>query len=805
MSREARIARLRVVSAACAAFAAVVGAVVLAGWILDDDALKGSMFSGVTMKANTAVGHLSIAGSLLLLGREQRSAGATWLGRALALLAIALGVATLSQHLFGWDLHIDELLFREEAGAIATQSPNRMGPPASTCLPLLGLSLLMIDRGGRRAATPSQILALVVAAAALVSVLGFVFDVQQLFGIAQYTGISFPTAVTFIVVALGIFAARPTAGVMERLVADDTGALLVRRLLPAAVALPIGLMYLRVLGERAGLYDLYFGRALVVFTFIVTFAALVWVTGSIVSRQERDGLRAEAALRDRLVQTIAVLRDSEAMFRTLGEAIPDLLWMTDADGRALYRNPAWGRYTGDQEPFAGAWEAGTHADDRPHLRENRRAANELGEPFELEVRFLRHDGVHRWFSFRTVPIKDDDGRVVKWITTGTDIEEQKLAQLVLRDSDRRKNEFLATLAHELRNPLAPVRNAVQILRLPRTQPAQAQWAHAVIDRQVDHLTRLIDDLMDVSRITHDKLELRKARVALGEIVAGAIESSRHAIDGSRHRLEVDLPAEPIHLDADAIRLVQVFMNLLTNAAKYTPAGGRITLAAARDGAAVVVRVSDTGVGIAPDHLPNLFEMFYQPEEVRQRSKEGLGLGLALVRHLVRLHGGTVDAASPGRGEGSVFTVRLPVAPLEELLAPTRPASAVDRALRLRSRRALVVDDNADAAESLGVLLRFEGAEVETAHDGDQALSVAARVRPHLVLLDIGLPKKNGYDVAREIRTFAWGADSLIIAMTGWGQPHDRARSREAGFDHHLVKPVSLDAILDLVDGRSGET
>ena len=687
MSRDARVARLHKVSFVCAAFAATVGAVVLAGWILDNDALKGSVFSGITMKANTAVAHLAIGASLALLAPEERSAARTWVGRGFAVFAAVLGLATLSQHLFGWNLGIDQFLFREAPGSPATQSPNRMGPPASTCFPLLGLALLALDREPRGRASVSQRAALLVAAASLVSVLGYMFNVQQLFGIAKYTGISFPTAVTFIVVAVGIYSARPTWGPMGRLVADDSGALLVRRLVPAAILLPIGLMYVRVLGERAGLYDLYFGRALVVFSFIAIFAGLVWVTGGVITRQEHTAQNAEAALRNKLFETIAVL---------------------------------------------------------------------------------------------------------------------ERAQLLLGDSDRRKNEFLATLAHELRNPLAPVRNAVEILRTPGTQPGEAQWAHAVIDRQVDHLTRLIDDLMDVSRITHDKLELRKSPTTLQEIVSGAVESSRHAIDESRHRLKIELPDESIHLDADAIRLVQVFMNLLTNAAKYTPPGGRITLTAVCEGPEVVVRVADTGVGIAPDHMPHLFEMFYQTEEVRQRSKEGLGIGLALVRHLVRLHGGTVDVESAGRGEGSVFTVRLPLA-TEPAVAAPRGAVAPDRSQRLRSRKALVVDDNTDAAESLGFLLRFEGAEVETAHDGDEALTVAERVKPDLVLLDIGLPKRNGYDVAREIRGFEWGAQSVIIAMTGWGQPHDRARSREAGFDHHLVKPVSLDTILDLVDDPSRET
>jgi hypothetical protein len=313
VSREVRAARLQKVSVVCAGFAAAVGAVVLAGWILDNDALKGSMFSGITMKANTAMAHLAIGASLVLLAPQERSAARTWAGRALALFAAVLGLATLSQHFFGWNLGIDELLFAEAPGSPATQSPNRMGPPASTCFPLLGFALLALDREPRGRASVSQRAALLVAAASLVSVLGYVFNVQQLFGIAKYTGISFPTAVTFIVVAVGIYSARPTWGPMGRLIADDSGALLVRRLVPAAILLPSGLMYLRVLGERAGFYDLYFGRALVVFSFIAIFAGLVWVTGGVVTRQEQTAQSAEAALRNQLFEAIAVLERAQLL------------------------------------------------------------------------------------------------------------------------------------------------------------------------------------------------------------------------------------------------------------------------------------------------------------------------------------------------------------------------------------------------------------------------------------------------------------------------------------------------------------
>lgn len=371
----------------------------------------------------------------------------------------------------------------------------------------------------------------------------------------------------------------------------------------------------------------------------------------------------------------------------------------------------------------------------------------------------------------------------------------------LKEADRRKDEFLATLAHELRNPLAPVRSAVQVLRLKGPDQPELRWSRDVIERQVQHLTRLIDDLMDISRITRNKLELRKQRVELTQVIKGAIESSRSVMEQCGHQLVVDLPSEPIYLQGDLVRLAQVFLNLLNNAAKYTERGGRIWLSAMRQGDKVVVRVKDTGIGIPPKQLSRLFEIFFQVDRTLERSQGGLGIGLSLVRRLVELHGGTVEAHSEGFGKGSEFIVRLPVI-VERVTLPQsdEPSSASD--FKSASRRIVVVDDNRDSADALAMLLQVYGYETDTAYDGVEGVEAAERLRPDAVLLDIGMPRLNGYDACRFIREKPWGKSLVLIAMTGWGQEEDRRRTIAAGFDAHIVKPVDPTDLMKLIDSLS---
>jgi PAS domain S-box-containing protein len=374
----------------------------------------------------------------------------------------------------------------------------------------------------------------------------------------------------------------------------------------------------------------------------------------------------------------------------------------------------------------------------------------------------------------------------------------------LRSHDRHKDEFLATLAHELRNPLAPIRNALQVMRLAKGDPSALHESQTMIDRQVQQMVRLIDDLLDLSRISRGKIELRKERIDLADALESALETSRPLIEESRHRLETDLAAEPMPLDADLTRLAQVFLSLLNNAAKYTAPGGRIWLSSAREGDWAVVRVRDSGVGIPPQMLARIFEMFTQVERSLDRAQGGLGIGLTLVRRLVEMHGGTVEARSEGLGKGSEFVVRIPLAFQTQAASADRSPDGTSPAPALARRRILVVDDNEDAANSLATLLRFKGHDVRTAYDGISAVDVAALYQPDVILLDVGLPRLNGFDAARRIRESEHGKDVILIALTGWGHAEDRRRSKEAGFDHHYVKPADpnvLDTLLNSLDGN----
>ncbi len=381
----------------------------------------------------------------------------------------------------------------------------------------------------------------------------------------------------------------------------------------------------------------------------------------------------------------------------------------------------------------------------------------------------------------------------------------------LKEADRKKDEFLAVLAHELRNPLAPVRNAISILRSGQSPSPKLQWTYDVIDRQVRQMSRLVDDLLDVSRIASGKIELRRERVELAQAVRIALETSRPVIERGGHQLTVRMPPDPIWVDADLARLAQILSNLLNNAAKYTHAGGHIWLSAEKVNTSitrgavevssgpgeVVLRIRDNGIGIAPEMLRRIFDMFTQAGRSGDQSQGGLGIGLTLVKRLAEMHGGHVEAHSEGVGRGSEFLLRMPLS--AETAANDPHAKDAEPEPAARPRRILVVDDNRDAADSLSMLLHTGGHEVRVAYDGLEAVGAAVAFRPDVVLLDIGLPKLSGYEAARRIRD-ARGSEVLLVAVTGWGQAEDRRRAQEAGFDHHLTKPVDPEAIARLIDG-----
>jgi PAS domain S-box-containing protein len=388
--------------------------------------------------------------------------------------------------------------------------------------------------------------------------------------------------------------------------------------------------------------------------------------------------------------------------------------------------------------------------------------------------------------------------IVRDITDRKKLEDELQRRLhELAENDRQKNEFLAMLAHELRNPLAPMRNALHLLRMPGASSQVASSALDIMGRQLHHLIRLVDDLLDVSRIIQGKIELRHETVDLGSVIERAVETARPAADARHHRLEIEVPPDPVFVQGDALRLAQVVANLLTNAAKYSPDGSRIKITACAEGGDAVLRVRDAGIGIAPEVLPHIFDLFVQADASLARSEGGLGVGLTLVKRLIEMHGGTVSAESAGAGQGSEFCIRLPaVAPQRALDHPTAQRSHVTDALR---RRVLVVDDNVDAAESVAMILRLSGFDVRCIYEGTSVLETAKSYHPDVVVLDIGLPGMDGYQVARQLRSDPQLKGTPLVAVTGYGKEEDRQASKSAGFDYHLTKPVDPMALQALLE------
>ena len=516
-------------------------------------------------------------------------------------------------------------------------------------------------------------------------------------------------------------------------------------------------------------------------------------------------LERRVALRTQELEASALrVRASEERFRSLAESMPHLVWEADAAGRATYHNQRWYDYTGAPAGAAlgDRWLDYFHGDDRDFaVNEWRKAIASQGEyPVDIEVRIRRSDGGHRWFRLTGEPVLDANGALDRWVGTCTDIEERRRAEEGLREADRRKDEFLAMLAHELRNPLAPIRNAVRLLRQTGENESAASWSRDVIERQVDQLTRLVDDLLDVSRITRGKIHLQVGPLDLASIITGAIETSRPMIDARRHELIVRLPEGPVPVSGDLVRLTQVVSNLLNNAAKFQDEGGWISVSVAREDDWAVVRVADRGIGIPSGMIDSVFDLFAQVERTMDRAESGLGIGLSLVRSLVQMHGGRVSASSGGRGRGSEFCVRLPcLATPVSSTASSSPGPGPERPLPGLS--VLIVDDNQDAADSLALLLNLRGYRTLVTHDGDAALEAAERAHPQVILLDLGLPGLDGFEVCRRLRS-GGHEKAVIVAITGYGQDEDRRRSRTAGFDAHLVKPVNPDELVKLVESSA---
>ncbi len=514
---------------------------------------------------------------------------------------------------------------------------------------------------------------------------------------------------------------------------------------------------------------------------------------------QRIALAREQAAREAAERMAEALRASEERFRLASEAVNGFIYEVDVASGRMTVSPGLHELLGYPREEARSlawWDHRLHADDRAPMRTARQGFLQDGlRQYRCEYRVRHRDGRYLHIWDQGLVVRDAAGKATRLIGNVVDITERKRAEEGLAEANRRKDEFLAMLAHELRNPLAPIRNAVQVLGLQASLEPGLQWAKDIIDRNVGQMARLVDDLLDVSRITRGKIRLQKEPIELAPVVSQAAEISRPLIDERRHAFRVSAPDKPIWVNGDATRLAQVVANLLNNAAKYTDEGGRIELILEQLGDEAVMRVSDTGVGLPPEMLEEVFGLFTQVDRSCDRAQGGLGIGLTLVRRLIEMHGGRVEAFSNGPGQGTEFVARLPA-----LVKTASPAASAEPAAKasVERLRVLVVDDNEDAAKSMAMLLRMAGHELRTAHDGLAAIETAEEFRPDVVLLDIGLPGMDGYEVARRLRAATSLNAAVLVALTGYGQEEDRRKSSDAGFDHHLVKPVDLQALDDLL-------
>jgi PAS domain S-box-containing protein len=775
-------------------YAISTGIVTIIGWTMGLPRLTDWAGSGISMFPNAAVCSIACGFALICLKHADRSQSIRVAARCFGSLAMIIGGLTLLEHITGSSFGIDEVITHGTWGQKGALSPNRMGVPASTSFLLLGIGAIL-STGTCRQRHIACILSLFPIIIASLSLVGYWFGASQLYGIARYTAVAWPTSTAIFALGIGLVAVLRDCGLTEFFLRPDSGGLMARRLLLPVIGIPLVLGWGRIAGLESGLIDDSFGTALRTLFEIALFLGVIWWTADCVRRHES---MAHNAAKARYA--------SEQRFIRFMHALPGLAWIKDSEGRYVYANEAAIQaFQRSKEELYGS----TDADFLPEetateFINNDRIALRQTAGMQFVESLRTSDGIVHSSLVTKFPIYGSDGHTLFVGGIAIDITDRLHAENELKDAHRRKDEFLATLAHELRNPLSPIRCSVEICRT-QEDPEKLTWALDVIDRQVRQMARLLDDLLDISRISHGKLTLRRENVELARVIASAVETSQPLRDNVGQPLEIELPEDRVFLHADPVRLEQVFANLLNNAAKYAGRGSRVILKATTTGDSVHVSVRDNGTGIPAERLADIFEMFSQVQSTTSGTHAGLGIGLALVRGLVHLHSGKIQARSEGIGRGCEFIVSLPLhtgdpkGDLTDLSNEATMLANSDAAEPFQqSLRVLVTDDLPDSADSLSRFFRSKNHKVRTAYDGAEALTNAADFRPHVMLLDIGMPKLGGDEVCRRIRQEAWGKDVFIIAITGWGQESDRRLTAEAGFDLHLIKPVDIEELLAIV-------
>jgi PAS domain S-box-containing protein len=773
--------RLRRWTTGLACYALAGGIVSFAGWVLDAPRLTDWFGNGISIQPNTCLAVIFASASLLCLGAERRRA-ATVFGALVAFI----GGSVLFEWVFGVDLGIDALLlFGHAWGQVGVVAPGRMGPPGATSWTLLGLGLTLASRGAReRRFVPP--LALVTLGVSLLSLIGYTYGASALYTLPRLTVIAMQTSTFIFAMSLALLMSVPERSPVARLVELGAAGALVRRAVPILILVPIALGFLRLFGQRANLYDLEFGTALRTVIEIVLLLGLLWWTARSISRHA-----------DRAERTEQDVRDRERLLAAVTENTKVGLVVVSPEHRYLYANQAYGRILGiSQREIVGRAVAeivpeGYDAQIKPRLDKAFR-----GERVTYDL--VLGDKV---FSVVYEPQREH-GSVANVIVTVADITESKRIQEELRRTGEMKDEFLSTISHELRTPLHAILGWVRVLEKRPGDPGLAREGIEVIARNAKAQADLISDLLDMSRIISGKIRLEIEDVTLSEVIDKAIDTVRPAAEGKQLRIETSIDPDASFVRGDPSRLQQVLWNLLSNAVKFTPKNGRIDVALRKVDSHAEIVVSDTGTGIAGRFLPHVFDRFRQGDASTTREHGGLGLGLAIVKQLVELHGGSVQADSDGEGKGAAFTIRLPLGLMRvRPEGPGGPAPAGSRRgeeVDLDGVTVLAIEDQADARELLRIVLERSRARVLTAASVDEALDLVESARPAIILCDIGMPGKDGYDFIAELRRRK--DDTPALAVTAFARVEDKIRALRAGYHGHIAKPIEPAELLTTVAG-----
>jgi PAS domain S-box-containing protein len=929
------IARARKFSVVAGIFVALVGAVVLAGWLLDITKFQ-SIYGDLTVKANTALLLILSGVSLCLLDLAPEKRTLRIVAEACAAVVALVAVLTLSQHLLGWNLGIDQLLFTEPRGALATTSPGRMGLPASTCFTLAGVALLLFHR--RKAVRLPQVLSVFVCLWALLAIVGYLYQAEQLYLVAQYTAIALPTAVALFVLGLGLLAARVASGLTTVISSSNAGGATARRLLLTVVVGPLLLGWLRVLGQRLGYYDLGFGTALLILSIIIVFAIEIWRGAGRLSAAEKlsaeaalelkekgEGLRRQASLielsydpiftwqldggivewnkgcehlygydrAEAMGKTSHDLLKTEVLSSSVDEYVNTLrevgqwsgvlkhkardghvVWVesrqqvAESEGKRLVletNRDITEQLRGEEsrlrlaaivassndaivaktlEGIITNWNEGAQRifgyteeevigksvsilippdryDEEPAIIERLKRGERIDHYETIRV---RKDGRKIDISLTISPIRNSLGQIVGASKIARDITESKRLQeereALLRKeksareeaemANRVKDEFVATVSHELRTPLNAILGWSSMLLGGKLKEADSRRALETIERNARSQAQLIEDILDISRSISGKLRLDMKPVELISVIRAAVDAVRPAAESKDIHLQLLLDPAADHVQADATRMQQIIWNLLSNAIKFTPKGGSVQVRLNRIASKAQVTVIDTGEGITAEFLPYVFNRFQQGDGTTTRRHGGLGLGLAIARHLVEMHGGTIEAASEGLGKGATFSVSIPILALRSATGSLLPLEAESRsqesdsngkhAVNLKGLRILAVDDEADVRDMLQTLLEDCGANVLTAASAKEGLEALAGWKPHILISDIGMPEEDGYSLIRKVRalTAEEGADVPAIALTGYVRIEERVRALEAGYQMFVPKPVETNELISII-------